>query len=197
MTNDDVENKWNEIYAAKNSPAEKLATSVANVLKEHAYLLPKSGSALDLACGLGANAIFLANHGLHTHAWDISEVVIKKLQTYNKENNLGIVCKICDVEKYPPVPDSFDVICISYFLERELSASIIQALKPDGLLFYQTFIKEKVSDFGPSNPNYRLQENELLKLFSSLHVLAYQEYGIVGDINQGLRNVATLVAQKR
>jgi 2-polyprenyl-3-methyl-5-hydroxy-6-metoxy-1,4-benzoquinol methylase len=197
MCSESAEKKWNEIYATKNLATKKLQAKTAEVLTEHVHLLPKSGAALDLACGLGSNAIFLANHGLDTQAWDISEVVIQKLQTHSQENNLGITCETRDVEKHPPAPSSFDVICISYYLERELSASIIRALKPNGLLFYQTFTKEKVSDFGPSNPNYRLQENELLKLFSPLHVLAYQEYGIVGDINQGLRDVATLVAQKR
>ncbi|NNC68584.1 MAG: tellurite resistance methyltransferase TehB, partial [Gammaproteobacteria bacterium] len=74
---------------------------------------------------------------------------------------------------------------------------IIAALKPNGLLFYQTFIAEKVSDAGPSNPEYRLQPNELLESFSPLHVLAYQEHGTVGDVKKGLRDIAILVAQKR
>jgi hypothetical protein len=50
---------------------------------------------------------------------------------------------------------------------------------------------------GPSNPNYRLSENELLKLFSPLHILHYQEYGQVGNTELGLRDMACLVAQKR
>ena len=47
----------------------------------------------------------------------------------------------------------------------------MEALKPQGLLFYQTFTHERVTDQGPSNPSYRLAPNELLELFAPLHVL--------------------------
>jgi hypothetical protein len=53
-----IKEKWNQIYRANNG--EKTATSV---LVEHAFLLPDSGVALDIACGLGANACFLAERG--------------------------------------------------------------------------------------------------------------------------------------
>lgn len=197
MPKKNVEAKWNKIYADKNTDNHALENTAAYVLREHAYLLPNSGSALDLACGLGGNAIFLAKQGMNTHAWDISEIAIDKLQTYCQKNKLAVTASIRNVEKTPPDTNSFDVICVSFFLDRALSSSIVDALKPNGLLFYQTFLEEKVSDDGPSNPQYRLQQNELLTLFSPLHILNYQEHGKVGDIKKGLRDVATLVAQKK
>lgn len=197
MANDDVEKKWNDIYATQNQTESQLEIKAANVLQEHAFLLPKSGLALDLACGLGGNAIFLANYGLDSHAWDISQTAIERLEAYCSKNKISMVTEVRDIEQQPPAANSFDVINVSYYLERAIVKDIIAALKPNGLLFYQTFIAEKVSDTGPNNPQYRLQPNELLTLFSPLHVLAYQELGIVGDIKEGLRDVATLVAQKR
>ena len=197
MTKDEIKNKWDNIYASQKLFNENFEFKPADVLYQHACLLPKKGLALDLACGLGGNAILLAQHGLHTHAWDISQHAIDSLQRYCKENSISIHAKARDVEKYPPDAESFDVICISYYLERELASKIVTALKPNGLLFYQTFSHERVTDTGPKNPKYRLQENELLALFSPLHVLAYQEYGRVGDHNHGLRDVVMLVAQKR
>jgi len=197
MTDHASEKKWNEIYAAEHQIDSELETKAANVLQDHAYLLPSSGLALDLACGLGGNAMFLAKCGLSTHAWDISAIAIERVQAHCQRENISITTEVRDIEQYPPVPSSFDVICVSYYLERTLTQDIIAALKPKGLLFYQTFINEKVSDLGPSNPQYRLQQNELLALFSSLHVLAYQEHGTVGNVKKGLRNVASLVAQKR
>jgi SAM-dependent methyltransferase len=197
MVNDEAEKKWNKIYATQDQDKRQLETEAANVLLEHAYLLPNAGIALDLACGLGGNAIFLANCGLNAHAWDISEIAIEKLQTFCRQKIISITTEVRDIEQQPPKTNSFDVICASYYLERTLVQDIIAALKPKGLLFYQTFINEKVSDVGPSNPQYRLQPNELLALFSPLHILVYQEYGTVGDIKKGLRDVAMLVAQKR
>ncbi len=197
MTENASEKKWNEIYAAESQADSELEPKAANVLQDHAYLLPSSGVALDLACGLGGNAMFLTNCGLNAHAWDISAIAIEKVQAHCQRKNISITTEVRDIEQYPPVSNSFDVICVSYYLERTLTQDIITALKPKGLLFYQTFINDKASDVGPSNPQYRLKQNELLALFSSLHVLVYQEHGTVGDVKKGLRNVASLVAQKR
>lgn len=200
MSDENAEKKWNNIYGAKEIP-KHVEAKAANVLQDHADLLPASGSALDLACGLGGNAIFLAKQGLKTHAWDISRAAIEKLLSYCQSNlegsSISITTEVRDIEAHPPEKNTFDVICVSYYLQRSLTKDIIAALKPNGLLFYQTFVEEKVTDSGPNNPKYRLQPNELLALYSPLHVLAYQEYGIVGDVKKGLRDVATLVAQKR
>jgi 2-polyprenyl-3-methyl-5-hydroxy-6-metoxy-1,4-benzoquinol methylase len=201
MADRSTEKKWNAIYANSDHHNEvtkhQQKTKAAFVLQEYSYLLPNSGKALDLACGLGANALFMAARGLQTHAWDISENAIQQLHAYSKEKGVSITTEVRDIEQLPPIINSFDVICVSYFLDRTLTKSIIDALKPNGLLFYQTFINEKITDNGPRNPLYRLQPNELLRLFSPLHVLVYQENGSVGDIKKGLRDTALIVAQKR
>ncbi|WP_240905903.1 hypothetical protein [Thiorhodococcus mannitoliphagus] len=69
------------------------------------------------------------------------------------------------------------------------------ALRPGGLLLYQTFSREAVTDRGPSNPDYRLAPNELLRLFPGLIVRAYRDEGCVGDTRRGTRDIAFLVAQ--
>lgn len=194
MPDELAKKKWNEIYA------ENISTNMqpAHVLSEYSYLLPKSGKALDIACGLGANTIFLAQHSLQVHAWDISEQAIEKLKKSFTEQYKNIKAVVRDVHEHPPAKDSYNVICVSYFLERSISENIISALKPNGLLFYQTFIRENVTLQGPKNPDYRLNNNELLTMFSPpLHVLVYQELGCVGDITHGVRDVAFLVAQNR
>ena len=143
------------------------------------------------------DAIFLEEHGLTSHAWDIAQQASNRLQDYCDRSNIKINIVTRDVEQHPPSANSFDVINVSYYLERSLSQHIIAALRPNGLLFYQTFTADKVSDEGPSNSNYRLRPNELLEMFSPLQILVYQEYGCVGNYELGLRNVAQLVAQKR
>ena len=195
MEKANAKDKWNKIYSTNEAEISK--PKPAEVLFDHACLLPEAGTTLDLASGLGGNAIFLAERGFVSHAWDIAQQASNRLKSYCDKNRISICIETRDVEQQPPSANSFDVICVSYFLERSLSRHITAALRPNGLLFYQTFTAEKVSDDGPSNPNYRLRANELLEMFSSLHVLAYQEYGCVGNHKVGLRNVAQLVAQKR
>ncbi|MXY14122.1 MAG: methyltransferase domain-containing protein [Proteobacteria bacterium] len=193
MVDQAARDKWDR----KHAESPQAPPVPARVLTEHARLLPKSGIALDLACGQGGNALFLARRGLVVHAWDISGIAIDELQRLAMAENLEIQTSIRDVSEHPPGPGSFDVICVSFYLERTIIRQIIEALKPQGLLFYQTFIHEKVTDEGPGNPSYRLGPNELLELFAPLHVLAYREEGRTGDLQQGLRDTAWLVGQKR
>lgn len=184
--------KWNLHY----QQAADEAASPAAVLRENLHLLPAKGLALDLACGLGANALLLAEHGFEAYAWDISDVAIAQLSAAAQRRILSVHAQVRDVVALPPLRDSFDVIVVSFFLERALAPRLSAALRPQGVLFYQTYTRARVDDSGPRNEAYRLADNELLELFPSLHVLAYREEGRTGDLSRGFRNQALLVAQK-
>ena len=194
MVDEAAREKWERRYALDSieGPAEP-----AQVLSEYAHLLPESGTALDLACGRGGNALFMARRGLEVHAWDISKAAIDGLGHQAKSEGLEVKACECDVNESPPSSNMFDVICVSFYLERAITTQIMEALKPQGLLFYQTFTCERVTDDGPGNPSYRLGPNELLELFAPLHVLAYREEGRTGNLQLGLRGTAWLVAQRR
>jgi tellurite methyltransferase len=188
----DVQNKWDERYReATTSYPEP-----AEVLQQNQHLLPKYGDALDLACGLGANALLMASLGLQTQAWDISGEALAKLAMEAQRRQLGVLTEQHDVSAEPPEKNSFDVIVVSHFLDRQLCKQLVNALKPNGLVFYQTFCRDKVNNKGPQNPEFLLADNELLRLFSGLKLRAYREETLLGDITQGWRNQAMLVAQK-
>ena len=193
MTHNNIEQKWNSRYRER----EVESREVSEVLKENRHLLPNSGKALEIACGLGANALFLYEQGLEIDAWDISPVAIDKLKQFCNQQNIAVNCEVRDVCSEPLPTESYDVIVVSYFLERELAPDIICALRPGGLLFYQTHIRDKVDDSGPANSDFLLARNELLGLFSDLTILVYREEGRVGDIYQGFRNRAMLVGIKQ
>ena len=185
-----VEAKWDSIY-------EKCDYSMpADVLVENSFLLPKKGFALDLASGLGANAIFLAERGLDTHAWDISSVALKRLQLSAKQKSLLISVNQVFIKPDVLLKNAFDVIVVSRFLDRSLCDAIIACLKSGGLLFYQTYVKEKIDSNGPNNSDYLLARNELIKLFAPLNLVAYRENSLIGDLEYGERNEALFVAQK-
>lgn len=185
--------KWNSRYADR-APVDQQA---CEILREYAHLLPREGDALELASGLGGNAIFLAQRGLHTRAWDISTLAVEKLNAFAGDEGWPLKAEVYDVEKNPPEKGCFDVIVVSYFLYRKLLPFLSKALRPNGLLFYQTFTTERAADSpGPSNPDFLLQPNELLKTFSEMKILAYREDGMSGDFNQGRRGIAALVAQR-
>lgn len=192
MTTQSKVDKWNKIYEC----SEHDTVHAAIVLEDNLHLLPITGKALDLACGPGGNAILLARKGLETCAWDISQTATDKLQAYSKELNIPIQLETRDVTTNPPTTNSFDIIVVTRFLERTLIPHLIDALREDGLIFYQTFIKDKTGDSGPKNPDYRLGENELLTLFQALQIICYKEEGTLGDLKQGFRNEAMLIGRK-
>ena len=185
------QDKWDARYRQRDQIPEPPL-----VLKQNLHLLPASGNVLDLACGLGAGAMLLARQGLSVEAWDLSPVAIERLAAAALGHGLDIKSVVRDVERHPPGVASFDVILVSHFLERSLANILIDALKPGGLLFYQTYTRIAVDEGGPSNPAFRLAENELLRLFSPLKIRFYREEGLCGDVSKGCRDLAMLVAEK-
>lgn len=190
--NNQTKNKWNKHY----NTCSNECPAAAEVLSQNQHLLPKQGTALDLACGRGANAICLAENRLRTTAWDISSSALEQLSLHAKERKLDINTEVRDVSEQPPEINTFDVIVVSRFLDRNVMSHIKNSIKQNGLVFYQTFTKSKVNDSGPNNPDYLLNNNELLKMFNDWNIIVYREEGIVGNIDKGFRNQAMLIAQK-
>lgn len=191
--------KWDQRHGAADVLPEPPL-----VLREYEHLLPapgpspafQRGEALDLACGLGAGALWLARRRYHVSAWDLSPVAMRRLSTLARERRLPVVASVRNLISAPPPPEHFDLILVAHFLDRGLCPAIARALRPGGLLFYQTFSREAVSDRGPPNPAYRLGPNELLDLFRGLVVRAYRDEGRLGDLGRGTRDLALLVAQR-
>lgn len=187
---DELRRKWDARHArAGDGPPEP-----ARVLRDFGHLLPSRGDALDLACGLGGNALWLARRGFSTRAWDLSPVAIERLRAQPEQGRL--TAEVRDVCAEPPPAASFDVIVVSHFLDRGLFPALCAALRPGGLLFYQTFTRERTSDSGPANPDFRLATNELLTLVAGLRLLVYREEGLAGDPELGLRDEAYCVAMQ-
>ncbi len=164
--------KWNERHAAATEIGDP-----AEVLVHNSHLVPCAGRALDLACGRGGNALWLAERGLEVHAWDFSPVAIRRLAAAAVERGLTVSAQVRDVVALPPPSATFDLVVVSYFLERALMPALAAALRRGGRLFYQTFTREGAQDTGPGNPSYRLAPNELLTAFPGLRMRYYREDG--------------------
>lgn len=185
------ETKWNAIYSQKTS-----LPVASKVLRDHQHLLPQQGVALDLACGQGGNALLLAQLGLEVHAWDASSVAIEQVKERAVEGKLLVKAERRDVTQSPPEPNSLDVLVVSFFLDRALCPVLYDALRPKGLIFYQTYCQDKVSEQGPRSSDFLLADNELLDLFSGMKVRVYHEESLLGRHDKGWRNQALLVAEK-
>ena len=185
---------WNSLY----EKAEPIPP--ANVLSENLHLLHDfakgKGRALDIACGLAENSFLLAKHRFQVDAWDNSKVAVERVNQKAKDLNLSVMAEVRDVIN-TDLPECFyDVIVMTHYLEQSMSDQIIYALKPGGLLFFQTYTREKTISSGPEDEKYRLKRNELLSMFSELHILLYREEGLAGNTALGFRNEAMLIGQK-
>ncbi|SHI74038.1 class I SAM-dependent methyltransferase [Cycloclasticus pugetii] len=187
----DLQHKWDRIYSQREAADPKPAA----MLSQYSHLLPEQGRALDLACGVGGNTFFLAQRGLTVDAWDISPVAISQIDQ-RKGPADNIRTSVVNINDGVFAKNYYDIVTVSYFLDRQHIDDIITTLKPQGLLFYQTFTREKAQPGGPSNPDFLLKKGELLSLFSQLTPIIYHEEGLIGDASKGLRNEAILIAQK-
>ncbi|HEY3197238.1 MAG TPA: dihydroneopterin aldolase [Nitrospirales bacterium] len=150
--------------------------SAAWWLVEHRALV-KTGRALDLAAGQGRNALYLAQEGFEVDAWDRDEQGLEALAARAGACGLSIKTRVVDLEREPSIPvETFDLVVVFYYLQRNLIPSIIQSLRPSGIVVYETFLIDNHLRFNhPRHREFCLEHNELLSLFSGLRVLAYRE----------------------
>lgn len=188
-----IRDKWNARYSGRVPEAH----NVSQVLRDYAHLLPADGIGLDFACGLGSDALFLAERGLSVVAWDISDVAISILASEAKQRDLDVDATVLDLENSPWPEQRFDVVMVSHYLNRSQCHHIANLLKPRGLLFYQTFTAQKTADAKtPNRPDFLLGAGELLQLFPQLQPVVYSDQGLIGDTTKGFRNQAFLIAQR-
>jgi SAM-dependent methyltransferase len=132
---------------------------------------PNAGSALDLACGLGRHALWLASRKWRVSGVDLSDVAIEKLNRAALERNVDIDCFVGDALGYQFVPAQFDLIVLFYHLDRSLFPRIATALKPGGFLICKMSMGWDVA----GRADDELQRNELPSLVPELRALHHQE----------------------
>lgn len=157
----------------------------------------QKGLVLDLACGNGRNAIYLAKVGFTVEAVDISDVAITWLEERVRELKLLIYPRVVNMETEQLPKQKYQVIVNFNYLQRSLFTGIKEALLPGGLLFFETFTKDHIELLGHKiNPDYTLGYNELLYTFSDLRILHYCEAVILDKDIGKKKDVASLVARK-
>lgn len=141
-----------------------------------APLFSEPGQALDVAGGLGRNALWLCRRGWQTTIVDISEVAAEKTMARARRGRLNVNFVVADLNQHALQPDSADLFLVFFYLERKLFPALRRALRPGGLLLYKTYTKEhRKFGKGPSHPMYFLEPNELLHAFEDLDILFYRE----------------------
>lgn len=174
----------------------------ARFLQEQLHLLPK-GRALDIATGPGRNALYLASQGYEVEGLDRDEQALAQLAARVKERNLtNVTLHKVDLEADPHRPsdlpkEHYDVILVFFYLHRPLFPGLLQALKPGGMLLYETFLIDNHLRYRhPRRKEFCLAHNELLHLTKGLRVLHYDEAAREERDGDGPTFTARLLAKK-
>lgn len=171
-------------------------------LTQQLHRLPK-GCVLDVACGRGRHSLYLASHGFEVTAIDRDAESLSNLAATAKRRhlpNLTVMQVALEraTDERPEFPaNAFDAIIVCFYLHRPLFPWIIEALKPNGVLLYETFsIDNYFRRRHPRRWEFCLAHNELLRLTSSLRTIFYDEGEHEDGTGIGSAYTAQLLAQK-
>lgn len=156
--------KWNARYAGKELVwSAEPNDSVAAELQD----LP-AGKALDLGCGEGRNAIWLARAGWQVTALDFSSVAIDKARTLAAHYGVDVDWVVSDVCDYPMPDGGFDLVLVSFLhtdpAERtRWLARARDAVAPGGVFFYVGHDRSNIEHGhgGPQMPEVLLTGQEI------------------------------------
>jgi SAM-dependent methyltransferase len=140
-----------------------------------AHLLEHGGRVLDLACGTGRHARYLAGRGHRVLACDRDPQALAAIARV--EGIETIQADLEDGSAWPFGKSGFAGIVVTNYLHRPLFAAIEDALAPGGVLIYETFLFGNERYGKPSNPRFLLKRDELLEVFGRNLVVAGFEQG--------------------
>jgi SAM-dependent methyltransferase len=167
---DDERQRWDERYASGDYRPRSWPTAF---LEQWAPAFGV-GRALDVACGTGRNALYLAEHGFDVTGVDISEVAIERASHEARARGLDVEFLAADLDHFTP-DGLFDVITVIRFRNRELWPRLVGALAPGGWILAEHHMKTTADVAGPTSSEFRLDPGELLEVFSDLRIVHYSE----------------------
>jgi len=183
---------WNERYSRGEQIIKEPLPLLVRTVSEL-----KPGRALDLACGTGRHAIFLAERGWQVAAVDASSVGIELAQTAALALNLEVDWKVSDLDRneFEIEAEAYDLIGVFYYLQRDLFPQIRAGVSFGGIVIAAIHMVDEPPDTKPMNPAFLLQPGELRAEFRGWEILHDYEGTPTEDGHQ--RRTAEIVAQKK
>jgi tellurite methyltransferase len=173
---------WNSFYKDKSKGTKE---QTSEFLKSMLPRLSK-GSALELAMGEGANAVYLASNGFQVTGFDVSDVAVEKAKELAIQKNVKIEAKQRDLDMHVFGLMEFDTIAMINFkpsISRYYN-EIIRSLKQGGTLIIEApMISEMQEAIGKGEvyKDFYFHSNELLReIRDNLRILYYSEANVGG-----------------
>jgi SAM-dependent methyltransferase len=192
--------KWEARYRAGHRPHDGPPSSLVRRWlprpRRHGRAARASAAApraLDVATGLGRNALYLASTGYEVDAVDISETALREAARRARREHLrGIRWIAVDLDRWRPPRAGYDVVVNAFFLNRRLFPALRAAVRPGGLLIFETHLAG--DDTGPPDRRRRLRYGELRRVLRGWDVL-YAKDGLCRESGRRLA-LGRIVARK-
>jgi SAM-dependent methyltransferase len=186
--------KWDARY---RDGAYDGRTHPSALLAAHLPRLPR-GRALDVACGAGRNALFLAAHGYAVTALDISAVALERGRRAAAERGLAVewLCADLDDDLQRTLPAGpFDLVVWARYVHRTLMPHLVARLDSGGALVCEQHLVTDAAVAGPTSAEFRLAPGELRGSAHGLRV-DYSYEGLVVDPDGRSVALAQLIGRK-
>ena len=182
--------RWNTRYA---DGAYESRRHPSPFLEQIAHLLPVDGRALDLACGAGRNAMYLAHRGLKVDAVDISRVALERARVDAGELPIRWLGRDLD-DGFEATVD-YDVIVNIRYVNLALVSTLTDSLRPGGVLVIEQHLASAADVIGPKNPAYRVEKGELSRVASGM-IVEHIDERLFNDPDGRRAALARLVSRK-
>jgi SAM-dependent methyltransferase len=186
--------KWDDKYISGTyQPRKEVSALIKAVVSEENG---EHKRCLDIACGNGRNAVFLAGKGYDVDAVDVSEVALEMARKRADENNVDVNWILSDLNRFQFIENEYDLIVVDFYLcGKDMVENIKKSLRIGGMIVYEHHLQTKNDIYrGPSKNNNRLGSNELLKFFDDMTVLYYRAG--VRKVERGVMLIGSIVVRK-
>ncbi len=164
--------KWDQKYLRREHGNELAPDPL---LIEYSDLFDETHTVIDLACGTGRNAVYLAKLGCFTVALDCSREALRRCQAFALKSGVQIHAVAADLNETRLAAESTDAIVCFNYLNFALADNMQMALRPGGLLMMKTFNQNFLNVNPRFNPDYVLKPGNLATIFNKLRVVALDD----------------------
>jgi len=141
-----------------------------------------AGRALDLACGSGRDAAYLALAGYAVEAIDRLPDALERARDLARRSGVQVETVQQDLRRSPTLPaERYDLVAVVRFLHRPLLPVIRQAVAPGGYIVYEAFHRRDADQGRRSlKAGHVLEDGELAAAFAGFEPLIVRD-GIERD----------------
>lgn len=167
----------------------------AHDLLQRFWRIIPPGPVVDVAMGRGKNTVFLAKKGFRVYGIDSSREAIKMAREAMTRKGRNTLLILGDAGNLPFKADSMAGVIVFYFLLRNIMKVLIDLLQQGGIIIYETFLKRQNLLGRHRNPDFLLNDGELISFFNNFDLIFYEETMFEREGKK--RAVAQFVGRKR